>query len=56
MGPRKQEEKVVPTMEKMVRMQIHVYPSEKAKLFTEAKKPKYNGSASAVLRALIKKL
>jgi hypothetical protein len=56
MIPRKQEEKVVPTIEKMIRMQIHLRPDEKAKLFTEAKKPKYNGSASAVLRALIKKL
>lgn len=40
----------------MIRMQLHLRPEEKAKLFAEAKKPKYNGSASAVIRALISKL
>lgn len=38
---------------KMVRMQISLYPKEKAKLFTEAKKPQYDGSASAVIRTLV---
>lgn len=43
-------------MARMIRMQLHLQPEEKAKLFNEAKKAKYNGSASAVIRALIKKL
>lgn len=40
---------------KLVRMQILLYPHDKARLFTEAKKAKYDGSASAVIRNLIDK-
>ncbi len=39
---------------KMMKINTFVWPEEKAKLFTEAKKPQYSGIASAVIRDLIK--
>jgi hypothetical protein len=38
----------------MVRLYLHVWPEEKAKLQNEAKKAKHNGNLSAVVRSLIK--
>lgn len=39
---------------KMVKMFMFVFPEDKAKIFNEAKKAEYNGSASEVIRQLIK--
>lgn len=41
---------------KMVRMFIFVFPEEKAKVFNRSKKACYNGSASEVIRELIKEM
>lgn len=40
----------------MTRMQVFIWPEEKARIFSEAKKPDHNGSASSVVRKLINKL
>lgn len=41
---------------KMVKMYICVFPEEKAKVFTRAKKACYNGVANEVIRELIKEM
>jgi len=41
---------------KMVKMYVCVFPEEKAKIFTRAKKACYHGSANEVMRELIREM